>query len=164
VKTGATYVNGDSVGPSAGFLDIAPGAVLVLADSGERSNTADVQSRLEAFLGQRKGDRIMEKLVAVSETISLQSANALRKGDFEYVGTMFNENHYLLQALNVSTSRLDELRVVAMDTGALGAKLTGSGCGGFLLAVCYPDALKAVCTGLRKRGVSVFFKQLTEEL
>ena len=164
VKTGATYVNGDSAGPSAGFLDIAPGAVFLLADSGERSNTLDVQKRLDEFLNQRKGNTIMEKLVAVSETISLQSANALRKGDFEYVGTMFNENHYLLQALKVSTSRLDRLRLAALDAGALGAKLTGSGCGGFLLTICHPDARQALRKALQKQGVTVFFEQPTDDL
>jgi len=46
-----------------------------------------------------------------------------------------NENHRLLQELGVSSPELDTLVKLARDKGALGAKLTGTGRGGFMVAL-----------------------------
>lgn len=165
VKTGESFVNGHGVdGPLAGFLDMAPGAVFLLADSGERGDTVRAQALVAQLAERPHGERVLSKLIGVSETIALQSASALRAGDYEYVGTMMNETHYLLQAIGVSTDRLDRLCKVAVSAGALGAKLTGSGLGGFVLAAVYPDDLKKVRGALEEQGVKLFFEQPTEDL
>lgn len=163
VKTGTSFVNGQSAGPMSGFIDVHPGAVFLLADSGERGNTAEAVGRVAALRGGQRGEHMVQRLTEVAETIALQTATALRKGDFEYVGTMMSENHHLLTALEVTTDRLELLRRTALDAGALGAKLTGSGLGGFLLALCWPDDVDRVKAALSRRGVGLFFEQPTEQ-
>jgi mevalonate kinase len=60
---------------------------------------------------------------------------ALEDGDRETIGELMNVNHGLLSALGVSSRTLDEMVWAARNAGALGAKLTGAGGGGCIVAL-----------------------------
>jgi len=60
---------------------------------------------------------------------------ALAAGDVEELGRLMNFNHGLLSALGVSSRSLDAMVWAARDAGALGAKLTGAGGGGCIVAL-----------------------------
>jgi mevalonate kinase len=60
---------------------------------------------------------------------------ALAEGDLSEVGRLMNFNHGLLEALGVSSRSLDTMVWAARDAGALGAKLTGAGGGGCIVAL-----------------------------
>ncbi len=60
---------------------------------------------------------------------------ALAAGDLEEVGRLMNFNHGLLEALGVSSRSLDTMVWAARDADALGAKLTGAGGGGCIVAL-----------------------------
>lgn len=60
---------------------------------------------------------------------------ALQAGDLAALGRAMNDNHALLAALGVSTPTLDGLVHAAREAGALGAKLTGGGLGGAVIAL-----------------------------
>jgi mevalonate kinase len=66
--------------------------------------------------------------------------------------------HYLARYLKVSSdcpvspNRLDELIKAALDAGALGAKLSGSGGGGAMVALCHPDDVDRVAEAIRRVG------------
>jgi mevalonate kinase len=62
------------------------------------------------------------------------------------------ENHALLQQLGVSSPELDHLASVACSAGALGAKLSGGGRGGNLLALVTPATEPAVRAALESGG------------
>jgi len=164
VKTGRKFFvkkSGRSRGPLAGFLDIPDGAVFLLADSGQRCATRDAVDKVSSLADTPDGARVLEKLTGVAEAIALQTASALRKGDFQHVGDMMNENHYLLKALGVSTDRLDLMRETALHAGALGAKLTGAGGGGFLLVLAAPDAVQDIRDALTLVGVKTILEETT---
>jgi mevalonate kinase len=55
--------------------------------------------------------------------------------NLENVGAYMNENHRLLQEIGVSSPELDALVKLALDAGAMGAKLTGTGRGGYMVAL-----------------------------
>jgi mevalonate kinase len=155
VKTGDRFVVDtprEQEGPRAGFIDVASGGAFVLADSGGRRATGAVVRQIAAFARQPKGDTVLARFTGVAEAIALQTANALRKGDFEYVGLMLNENHYLLSAMGLSTPGLDMLRGQALAHGAFGCKLTGAGMGGFVLAVTTAERADGLAVALRKAG------------
>ena len=59
----------------------------------------------------------------------------LKKKDYESLGSLMLRNHELLRSLGVSNTKLDKLVDIAMDNGALGAKLTGAGGGGSVIAL-----------------------------
>lgn len=60
---------------------------------------------------------------------------AIKKADWETVGGLMDENQSLLREIGVSCSELDSLIATAKDEGALGAKLTGTGRGGYVVAL-----------------------------
>lgn len=70
-------------------------------------------------------DNIVNKMIA-----------ALKFGNLKALGEAMIENHHLLRHFGVSSLELDQLVNAAMRSGALGAKLTGKGIGGAMIALC----------------------------
>ncbi len=78
-------------------------------------------------------------------------------GDASRLGSLFSKNHLLLQGLNVSISVLDNLVEAAVMAGAFGAKLSGGGRGGNMIAVVASDLVEVVSSALLSAGaVRVF--------
>lgn len=166
VKTGSQFLTHGAphiAGPLAGFLQVPPGADFVLAWSGQRGKTREAIGRVRQLAETPGGDLVIQRLTAVAETISLQTASALRKGDYAFVGAMMDENHLLLRGLEVSTPMLDHLVHTAKRHGALGAKLTGGGLGGFVLAVTWPDRTRRLVESLREAGAPLVLTQSTNQ-
>jgi mevalonate kinase len=69
-----------------------------------------------------------------------EGERALVAGDLERLGVLFDVNHGLVNALGVSTLVCEVMVARAREAGALGAKLTGAGGGGSIIAVCASDA------------------------
>ena len=67
---------------------------------------------------------------------------ALAADDRETLGELMNINHGLLAAIGVSARSLDAMVWAARDAGARGAKLTGAGGGGCIVALGDPDELE----------------------
>ena len=70
--------------------------------------------------------------------ISQQGLDAIKKEDFNQLGDLMNIYQGLLNSIGVSTPELESMIDIARSSGALGAKLTGSGGGGSIIALC-PD-------------------------
>lgn len=86
--------------------------------------------------------------------ITRQARRALEAGalDAEALGRLLNQHHaWLRDGLGVSTPRLEALISCARSAGALGAKVTGSGGGGCLIAYA-PGRQEAVAAALRAAG------------
>jgi mevalonate kinase len=88
--------------------------------------------------------------VAVGEAIA-----SLNKNDLDSLGEIMNLNHHLLGGLNVSSPILDAMCSAARAGGARGAKLTGAGGGGCILALP-PDPAEPLLTVLREQGYAPF--------
>ncbi len=67
--------------------------------------------------------------------IVVEGERALREGDVDELGKLMDFNHGLLSALGVSSRSLDTMVWAAREGGALGAKLTGAGGGGCIVAL-----------------------------
>jgi mevalonate kinase len=81
---------------------------------------------------------------------------ALQGGKLDELGTAMNRAHELLAGLGVSTPLLDGLCQIARDAGAHGAKLTGAGGGGAVIAIA-PRAREAdVLAAWKKASVTGF--------
>ncbi|MBN1248300.1 MAG: mevalonate kinase [Anaerolineae bacterium] len=82
---------------------------------------------------------------------------AVEQGALHALGTLINENHELLVKMGVSLPQLDQLIAAARAAGALGAKLTGSGQGGNIIALVEDETKDAVQKAVIKAGaVSVW--------
>ena len=84
--------------------------------------------------------------------ISLAARRAIEAGKDELLGELMNQNHALLQELTVSSKELDRLVEAARDAGAMGAKLSGGGRGGNMIALVEPDNIEPVARSLKDAG------------
>jgi mevalonate kinase len=79
-----------------------------------------------------------DKYARIFESAKQLAHNARRQLEafnLDRVGSYMNENHELLQQIEVSCPELDMLVDLARDNGALGAKMTGTGRGGYMVAL-----------------------------
>ena len=73
-------------------------------------------------------------------------------GDVLALGPLMERNHSLLQEMGVSSPALDRLCQAARQAGALGAKLSGGGRGGNMIALVQPDAAQQMAEALLRAG------------
>jgi mevalonate kinase len=83
---------------------------------------------------------VARRLVDAMGDLARASMEALAEGDVAALARMFNMAHGLLSGLGVSTPTLDDLVDTARTAGALGAKLTGAGGGGAVIAIAAEHA------------------------
>jgi len=82
---------------------------------------------------------------------------ALQSEDYNELGSLFDRNHELLRQIDVSTPALDRLVAEARRAGALGAKLTGAGGGGCIIALCDDNKARSnIARRLRKAGGTIY--------
>jgi mevalonate kinase len=125
---------------------------LVIGDSGVRAAThlAVTAVRNQWRADPHRTGEIFSSIAAIVE----QALHAIRIGDIPSIGILMNQNHSLLQALKVSSLELDRLTLAALDHGALGAKLSGGGLGGNMIALVSPENAASVASGLIASGAS----------
>jgi hydroxymethylglutaryl-CoA reductase len=70
------------------------------------------------------------------DALTVAGADALVRADYGELGLLMNMCHGLLGAIEVSTSELESMVGIARAAGAVGAKITGSGGGGSVVALC----------------------------
>ena len=83
---------------------------------------------------------IYEKIFDDIDNLVLRGVAAIHDNDTGTLGELMNVCQGLLNALQVSTPELERGIQVARDAGALGAKLTGGGGGGAMVALCRDEA------------------------
>lgn len=122
----------------------------VVADSGIRKSTRESTGQLAQDL-ESKPDMVQPHLDAITELV-LQSKRSFQIGDIEALGKAIDANQEHLSALRLSCPELDRLVLSARQAGALGAKLTGGGMGGHMLALVTPETESAVTQALISAG------------
>jgi mevalonate kinase len=133
---------------------------LVIADTGVVSSTrevvGDVRRRWSADTERYEG--LFDEIGAVARL----AKSAIERGDPKAVGRLMDENHELLMTLGVSSPELDTLVKAAERAGALGAKMSGAGWGGNMLALVEADRGPTVASALRGAGAaSTIFSQIS---
>ena len=90
-------------------------------------------------------DHPLGRHVVTENARVLEAARALEGGDLELLGRLMSASHESLRDdYRVSTPELDALVEALVEAGALGARLTGAGFGGAVVAVCEAEAVAAV--------------------
>ena len=123
---------------------------LVIGDTGLASPTKDVVGAVRQAW-QRARERYEDLFDRVG-AIAVDVRQAMESGDLGTVGLMMDENHRLLQEMDVSSPLLDSLVDVAKRRGALGAKLSGAGRGGNMIALVSAETRDGVQRALASAG------------
>lgn len=132
-------------------MEINMRAWLILADSGCKGMTRVTVDALRARM-DAKPDAVKNQLDELG-AIANQAAEDLALGRAADMGARMTRAHRILADLGVSTPQLDELVQTACNHGALGAKLTGGGGGGCVIALADTEAAaEQVSAALRAAG------------
>jgi mevalonate kinase len=107
--------------------------ILLIADTGIPSRTRDTVAAVRARWEQRRP--VYEMLFDKIGDLTERAKAALAEGGISRVGRLMNANHTLLTQLGVSSPKLNRLVEAAHKAGALGAKLSGGGKGGCMIAL-----------------------------
>lgn len=113
---------------------------LIVADTGVKGKTRDTVRDVASLL--KTNPRQAQAAIHQLGTLTRQAREAISANQPRLLGLLMNEAHTLLQKLSVSDPMLDQLVQVARHNGAMGAKLTGGGRGGCMIALA-PDARSA---------------------
>lgn len=125
---------------------------LIIGDTGVASSTAavvaDVRARHDA------GPQHYEGLFDAAAQITRQARQLIESGRVHELGPLMDANHALLVELGVSSPELDRLVAAAREAGAKGAKLSGAGRGGNMIALADPALAGAVEAALTQAGAT----------
>ncbi len=133
-------------------FDIARPFHLVIADTGVASSTGEVVSDVRRAWQQNteEYEAIFDGIASIAES----ARRAIAAGDVDALGPLMQQNQRLLRQLNVSAHQLDHLIAIAEEAGASGAKLSGAGRGGNLIAVVESENLEEVTEALLAGGAA----------
>jgi mevalonate kinase len=106
---------------------------IVIGSTGKVANT---KAMVEGVADRKKKNpQKYDPVFKQAENVAVAGRRALENYDLKKIGDLMNENHRLLQEIGVSSKELDSLVDLARKQGAFGAKLTGGGGGGCMVAL-----------------------------
>jgi len=137
---GSTVIGGLS--EAAGLLEMNESGLRVeLFGSGANRRTIDEPGELKL---RQRARHVLSEAAPVNDAVA-----ALRRGDLRAMGALMDDSHRSLAIdFEVSTERLDTMVACARAAGAVGARLTGAGFGGSILALCKRSNVPAVFAAL----------------
>ena len=143
-------------------LSIKAPVEIVIGSTGKVANTkAMVEGVAER---KNKNPQKYNPLFKRAEELAYEGRSALEFYNLRKLGELMNENHRLLQEIEVSSKELDQLVDVARKQGAFGAKLTGGGGGGCMVALTPGKELQAKVAGaIKDLGFEVLMTRIGVE-
>ncbi len=135
------------------LLDLVQAPPLVIAWGAETGRTSEMVSAVRARYERARShyDALFDEMDALGR----EGSELLSAGDWTALGSLMNICQGLLNAIGVSTPQLERMIALARHSGAAGAKLTGAGGGGAVVALC-PGAVDEVGAALRRSGYVTF--------
>jgi len=142
-------------------LDVKMDIPLVVGNTGvERSTRVQVEKVRDI---RERYPQVIEPLLRAAREIVVRAVEALKESDLETLGELMNINHALLYGVGVSDESLEWLINAARKSGALGAKLTGAGGGGCMIALAKNEGLSQVLEAIQSAGGRPFIAKKTDE-
>ncbi len=130
---------------SISHLDV-PRLTLVIGHTGISAPTGPLVAKVRRYY---EHSNFAKDIVDEIGSLTEDAAKALSSGDRVGLGSMMTEDHKLLSILGVSSRELDKLVQAALPY-SFGAKLTGAGGGGSMIALT--DRPDKVCEAIERRG------------
>ena len=132
------------------ILKVGKPFTIVIGDTGilapTKESVSDVRKLWEA--DNIKWEKVFDKIGEIARN----ARKRIKNGEWERLGELMNQNHKLLEEMTVSSPELDRLVEAACKAGALGAKLSGGGRGGNMIALVKPEIAETVSRSLKEAG------------
>ena len=130
-------------------LDLDLDAYLVIADTGIYGNTREAVEKVA-----QAEEANLPHLAALGDLTEIVQ-KAIQDKDIQKIGHMMTEAHAHLQAIGVSIDVADQLVKLSLENGALGAKMSGGGLGGCIIALASTKADAEKISNALKEGGAV---------
>jgi mevalonate kinase len=106
---------------------------IVLGNTGLSSVTSEVVADVRKAKGgnPKKYERVFKEY----ERLVKEAKGAFERNNIEKIGKLMDKNHFLLKEMNLSCREAEEIIKTAKASGALGTKITGTGRGGYVIAL-----------------------------
>ena len=159
----ATYGGSILFQTDTGFkpLEVKAQIPLVIGDTGVERFTRIQVEKVRKIA--ENYPQVMEPLRKAAREIVLRGIDALKENDLDTLGELMNINQALLYGIGVSDESLEWLINAARKGGALGAKLTGAGGGGCMIALANDEKLGTVQDAIMRAGGRPFMARKTDE-
>ena len=128
-------------------LEVGSPISLVIGNTEVRRETGRLVDRVRAR--RTRIPDVMDRVIQSAGVLTTKAVEALQKGNMPLLGELMDVNHGLLVAAGVSCIELERLIHAARRGGALGAKLTGAGGGGCILALAADERLGSVSRAIQ---------------
>ena len=112
---------------------------------------------------KERNPAIMDNFIDAMGNVAREGLDALLKIDLSRMGDLMDLNHGLLSGIGVSTMKLEILCHTARKNGALGAKLTGAGGGGCIIALSEEVYMSDIERAIRRRKSDAYRVSLTDQ-
>ncbi len=134
-----------------------PDIDLVIGDTGVHSNTGPLVKKVKRFY---KSSNFAREIIKDIGDIVKDATISLKDENLERVGELMDENHRLLSILGVSHPKLERL-IKGARKHSYGAKLTGAGGGGSMIALT--DKPEKVADEIEKKGGTPYMIKSTKD-
>jgi len=159
-QTTSTYGGIVLYKPGRGFksISIRHQLPIVIGNSGKARSTGEQVAKVRKLFEEQRD--FVAHLAKNAGELSTKAVDAIRDGDLRTLGELIISNHEILRKVGVSTQDLDHLVEVSMKAGAFGAKLTGAGGGGCIIALTEKDAQRAVAESIERSGGKAYIVEI----
>ncbi len=132
-------------------LKIKSPLLIVIGDTGIPARTKTAVTQVRRMLEEKplQVKRVLEEMDSIAE----EGIRQVKENNFEMIGKLMNENQECLRGLRVSHPKLEKLIKASLRAGALGAKLSGGGKGGIMIALAESKAMqKKIARSIENTG------------
>jgi mevalonate kinase len=142
-------------------IPIAQAMRLLVVYSGKKRRTADLI--MKVAMRKRQFPSFFESLTRSASFLSLDMVDAIAAGDLPKVGALMNVSQTSLSWIGVSTAYLDRIIESLCEGGAYGAKVTGAGGGGSIIALAKPEETEQLLDTISKKYPESFITSIPQE-
>jgi len=124
--------------------------LLVIGHSGIVASTREVNTRVRLWLEEKPAYRLA--YFRAIGALSRAALPLLRTGNWDELGRLLTLNQLVLERIGVSCAESNQLIEAALNAGALGAKVSGSGGGGIVIALVTGNSKVQVVNAIEVAG------------
>lgn len=138
-----------------------PEIYVVIGNTGKFSSTKKMVSSVKNLKNEYV--EIVSPILDGIGNISRKAEKLIGEKDYQKIGKLMNINQGLLDSLGVGTEELSELIWTSRKAGAWGAKITGAGGGGCIIAITEKHSLMEIARAIEKAGGESIITKTTND-
>lgn len=127
----------------------APDLRIIVVDTGIPKKTSKAVMKVLSLYERRK--HIMDRVYEAAKALVEDAVNAIKHRDYVTLGELMLLNQGLLNTIGVSFPEAENIIATAMNTGALGAKITGAGLGGSVIVLAEGNKINNIVSSIKEK-------------